>query len=216
FGPKLEAQAWCLKAKLRLCTGPCARWRPALAIRRKCVSLLFVLLCSILFSASTRAGDEWQPIDPAELKMTSEPLAPGAPAIYLYRQVDRDDVRAEETVYARIKILTEEGRKYADVEIPFVKQQGNISGLRARSIRPDGTAVNFDGKVYEKTVVKARGFSFLAKTFTIPDVQAGSIIEYRYTSTWSQEWVYDSRWVLSEELFTKHAKFSLKPSGQFH
>src|SRR5208282_517089 len=158
FGPKLEAQAWCLKAKLRLCTGPCARWRPALAIRRKCVSLLFVLLCSILFSASTRAGDEWQPIDPAELKMTSEPLAPGAPAIYLYRQVDRDESGRDsnEKNYVRIKILTEEGRKYGNVEIPFEKGGYTISALHGRTIHPDGSIVNFDGKTFENTIVKSK------------------------------------------------------------
>jgi len=49
---------------------------------------------------------------------------PGAPAVILYRQVDRDDGRtAHEDNYVRIKILTDEGRKYANVEIPFLKDQ---------------------------------------------------------------------------------------------
>ncbi len=66
----------------------------------------------------------FQPVSPDELKMTSEPLAPGAPAIILYRQVDRDDNihTPHEDNYFRIKILTEEGRKHADVEIPFLKE----------------------------------------------------------------------------------------------
>jgi hypothetical protein len=60
---------------------------------------------------SSRAADEWLPISPEELKMTSVPEAPGAPAIYLYRQVDRNDESrvASEYNYARIKVLTEEG-----------------------------------------------------------------------------------------------------------
>ena len=78
---------------------------------------------------------------PEELKMTSEPLAPGAPAIILYRQVDRDDngQTTHEDNYFRIKVLTEEGRKYANVEIPFVKGWYDISKVRARTIRPDGS-----------------------------------------------------------------------------
>ena len=74
-------------------------------------------------------GIGFQPVRPEELKMTSVPEAPGAPAIYLYRQVDRNDESrvASEYNYARIKILTEEGRKYADVEIPFVREQGTSS-----------------------------------------------------------------------------------------
>ena len=30
-------------------------------------------------------------------------------------------------------------------------------------------------------MVKARGLEFMAKTFTLPDVQVGGIIEYFYT-----------------------------------
>src|SRR5271166_6176167 len=69
------------------------------------------------------AGDRFQAVSAEELAMKSEPLAPGAPAIILLRQVDRDDngTTSHEDNYVRIKILTGEGRKYADVEIPFLK-----------------------------------------------------------------------------------------------
>jgi hypothetical protein len=180
-------------------------------------SLLFSLLCltiSSLVPVSSRA-DDWLPVTPEEIKMTSDPKAPGAPAIYLYRQVDRDDSTSHEYVYARIKILTEEGRKYADVEIPFLKQTETIRGIQARTIRPDGGIANFDGKVYEKTIVKAKGVKYLAKTFTLPDVQVGGIIEYRYHEDMEEGYVFDSHWILSQELFTKHAKFSLKAYSQF-
>ncbi len=161
------------------------------------------------------AGDDWLPITQEELKMTSEPKAPGAAALYLYRELDRNDAEFTEYHYARIKILTEEGRKYADVEIPFVKGAGNIKGIEARTIRADGSIVNFDGKTYEKTVVKAKGLKYLAKTFTMPDVQAGSIVEYRFTRILPAGYVYDSQWLLSEELFTKDAKFSLCKSPRY-
>jgi hypothetical protein len=161
--------------------------------------------------SSSSAADEWLPISQEELKMTSVPEAPGAPAIYLYKQVDRNDQESHEYTYVRIKILTEEGRKNADVEIPFFKESGDIRGIKARTIRPDGSVANFDGKVYEKTVVKVKGLRYLAKTFTLPDVQVGSIIEYHYTTTWDQ-YIYfrESTWILSDELFTRSARFSLK------
>jgi hypothetical protein len=170
----------------------------------------------VLLSPPVSVGDEWQPISQEELKMTSVPEAPGAPAIYLYRQVDREDSRTpHEYNYARIKILTEEGRKYADVEIPFFKEQGDVHNIKARTIRPDGSIVNFEGKAFDKTIVKAKGLKYLAKTFTLPDVQVGSIIEYHYMYDLREGYVYDSRWILSEELFTKRGKFSLKPSPDF-
>jgi hypothetical protein len=177
------------------------------------VALLIVLGVAAYDPVTVSASVGFQPISPEELKMTSEPQAPGAPAIILFRQVDRDDnIRTpHQDNYFRIKILTEEGRKYADVEIPYFKESGNIGVIRARTIRPDSTVVNFEGKVFDKTIVKAKGVKYLAKTFTLPDVQAGSIIEYYYTEVLKEDYLFDSHWILSQELFTKSAEFSLKP-----
>lgn len=189
-----------------------------LRVNPRRLALILIFISTALLSKpflSTMSGDDWLPIDPADLKMTSEPKAPGAPAIYLYRQVDRDDQGGRESQYYRIKVFTEEGRKQADVEIPFLKGVEQVNSIKARTIRPDGSVANFDGKVYEKTIVKARGVKYLAKTFTLPDVQVGSIIEYKYIDSWSNELIYDSRWIISSDLFTKRAKFTLKPYTQF-
>jgi transglutaminase-like putative cysteine protease len=178
---------------------------------------LAILALAVVRSTRTVEADDWLPISLDELKMTSVPEAPGAPAVILYRQVDRDDSAktGNEQDYVRIKILTEEGRKYADVEIPYFRDQGNIISLRARTIRPDGSIAMFEGKAYDKTIVKARNVKYLAKTFTLPDVQVGSIIEYRYTEDMAENYVYNSKWILSNELFTKQAKFSLRPNKDF-
>jgi uncharacterized protein DUF3857 len=184
-------------------------------LRRGRFGLALFAVCLALVSAPRAfAGIGFQPISPDELKMTSEAQAPGAPAIILYRQVDRDDSgrTAHEDNYYRIKILTPEGRKYADIEIPFFKENGNnVVNVKARTVRPDGTIVNFDGKVFEKSIAKAKGLKYMAKTFTLPEVQVGCIIEYFYTIDLSEHYVYDSHWILSDELFTRSAKFSLKP-----
>ncbi|PYV62907.1 MAG: hypothetical protein DMG97_39145, partial [Acidobacteria bacterium] len=144
--------------------------------------LTALLILALLSPTLARAGVGFQPVVPEELKMTSEPQAAGAPAIILFRQVDRDDNgrTSHEDNYYRVKILTEEGRKQADVEIPFYKGN-NVVGVHARTIRPDGSIAEFDGKVYEKTIAKARGLKYSAKTFTLPDVQVDSVIEYYYT-----------------------------------
>ena len=182
-------------------------------------SRVSLLLAVVLGAAALRccapvsAGDEWLPITPEELKMTSEPSAPGAPAVILYRQVDRNDSNraATEYNYERIKILTEEGRNRANVEIPFTKRLENISGIRARTIRPDGSIANFDGKIYEETIEKTRGTKYVAKTFNLPDVQVGSIIEYHWNLDFEDNYIFRSHWILSGPLFTKRAVFTLKP-----
>ena len=170
----------------------------------------------LLFLTPCAEAEDWLPVSPEDLQMHGEPKAPGAAAIYLYRQVDRDDTYPQESHYLRLKILTEEGRKYANVEIPFVKGTEYVRGISARTIRPDGTIARFDGTVYEKPLVSTRGRKLLAKTFTLPDVEVGSIIEYRYQHQLQAGYVFDSHWILSQELFTRQAKFSLEPDRDFN
>ncbi len=176
------------------------------------LSVCLVLSTLLFFAPAASAHIGFQPVSPEELKMTNEPAAPGAPAIILFREVDRDDNSGSrhEDQYIRIKILAEAGRKYADVEIPFEKDIEGVSNVGARSIAPDGTISEFQGKFFEKTVVKAKGIKYLAKVFALPNVQVGSVIEYYYTYDLRDKYVFNSHWVLSEELFTRDAKFSLK------
>jgi hypothetical protein len=185
----------------------------AMLLRRSTVISSFAALVFVAIAAccpmALSASDRFQPVSAEELAMKAEPLAPGAPAVILFRQVDRDDNGTpHEYNYVRIKILTEEGRKYADVEIEFFKDLVEINDLKARTIRPDGSIINYEGKAFEKTIVKAKGVKYLAKTFTLPDVQVGSIVEYYWTSNYN--FFFDSRWILNEELFTRTAKFSLR------
>lgn len=160
-------------------------------------------------------GEDWIAATPEELRMTEEPKAPKAAAIFLYRQVDRDDRASYEEQYIRIKILNEEGRRFGNVEIIFDKSSEQVRSIEARTIHPDGAIVKFDGTIYEKTIAKARGVKWFAKTFTLPDVQVGSIIEYRYKRSLPMNILFNSHWILSDELFTRYAKFSLLPYEGF-
>jgi len=173
---------------------------------------LWLFAVAVVLPVTCRAQG-FPPLSPEDLKMTSEPKAPGAPAIILYREVDRDDNgrTSHEDNYVRIKILTEEGREQANVEIEFFKTDGDVVNIHARTIRPDGSSADFDGKVFEKVIEKTQGLKYLAKTFTLPEVQVGSIIEYRWTYDLREHYIYDSHWTLSHPLFTRHARFSLKP-----
>jgi transglutaminase-like putative cysteine protease len=178
-----------------------------------CLAVSLVLAAGKYFSSTVCAGIGFQTVSPEELKMTSEPLAPGAPAIILYRQVDRDDNgrTSHEDNYIRIKILTEEGRKHANIEIPFFRGFTDVSQVRGRTIRPDGSIAEFDGKVLEQELVKAQGMKVLAKTLSLPDAQPGSIVEYFYTIDYVENRYFESHWILNENLFTRKARFSLKP-----
>ena len=183
---------------------PCATIRHCVLFAAALLSLTLPLTCH---------AQGFPPITDEELKLTSEPQAPGAPAVILFREVDRDDNghTSHEDNYVRIKILTEEGRNRANVEIAVDKASADVVNIHGRTIKPDGSSANFDGKVFEKTIEKGQGTKYLAKTFTLPDVQVGSVIEYRFTYDFSEQYIYDSHWTLNEDLFTKYARFTLKP-----
>jgi len=175
-----------------------------------CILLLTgILVISGLVSMQASAQD-FPAVSPDELKLAAEPQAAGAPAIVLQRRVDRDDEQSVENVYFRIKILTEEGRKYADVEIPFDRGYVEVKNIRARITGPDGSTSNFNGQIYERDLVKGKWLRYVAKTFTFPDVRVGSILEYSYSLD-LRGFLFDSRWILNTGLFTKNAQFSLRP-----
>lgn len=173
--------------------------------------LASAFLCAVPVAS---ACDDWQPITPEELKMTSAD-AGNAEAIILYHEYSSDDNRRHATEYKRIKILTEQGKRYADVEIRYGGRQWhfgtNITDIKARTISPDGKIIPFSGEVFDKTVVKGHGLKYQAKSFALPDVQVGSIIEWRYTEFWSDNYVLPARWILQENLAQKRIKYSYTP-----
>jgi hypothetical protein len=185
--------------------------------RRFWYGFILVLLLCIPPAHSTPAGDDWLPIPPADLALKDNPVQPGAHAMILYRRSHIDARRAAidgsfDEEYVRIKIFTEEAaREETNVELEFSKNDSDIKDIRARTIRPDGSIVNFDGKVFEKTVEKSTGTRYLAKAFTLPEVQPGCIIEYAYRQAFKPELLYSEYWIVSGELFTRDASFSIAP-----
>jgi Domain of Unknown Function with PDB structure (DUF3857)/Transglutaminase-like superfamily len=168
--------------------------------------LLFALISAlILLSLPACAGDDWQPVSPEELQMKTVPGAEGAHAVILYYENILNDFASVENVYVRIKILSEEGKKYANVELPPFFGSNLVTAVKARTIRPDGTVVPFDGQVFTKVVARRKRFQLYTKAFSIPDVQVGSIIEYRYDMHDPVLSVSNQNIILQHDLFTRKA-----------
>src|SRR5882724_11369552 len=128
---------------------------------------LVALLGTLALGIPAPAAD-WPPISKDELAMADDPANHGAAAILLYREVHSDDTKSIQSEYRRIKILTDAGKKYADIEIPYVEKAFQIQDIQARTIRPDGSAVAFQGQIFDRTVAKARKINIQVKAFTLP------------------------------------------------
>jgi hypothetical protein len=140
----------------------------------------------------------------------------------LYRSIERDDLMGSQREYVRIKIFTEEGKEYGDVEIPPFDREFKISGVQGRTIHPDGSIVPFSGQVFEKVVMRNHDRKVLTKSFTMPDVTPGSIIEYRYTRYWeavnpsTRMYYYfpRSEWEIQGPLYQRAAHFVFTPGKE--
>src|SRR5271165_3725385 len=178
---------------------------------------VIVAMLWLSFAKAIPAGDDWLPVAPEDLALKDNPASPGANAMILYRRSHVDAQRAAidgdfDEEYTRIKIFTDAGVKTeANPAIRFFKEESDINDIRARTIRLDGSIVNFDGKVYEKIVERTGESSYLTKTFSLSSVEPGCIVEYKYRQQFKPLRLYSEHWIVSGPLFTRDASFSIAP-----
>jgi hypothetical protein len=176
------------------------------------------LAATLLLSTVTPIlhAQQWTAPTPEELAMTSFPEVPGAPAIYLNReQITEDDLHMF-SYYERIKVLTEKGKDSANVELKYFTGEGGttVDSIEGRTIHPDGTIVPFTGKPYDKLIVRISGIKEKAKVFTLPAVDVGSILEYRYKIRFDDNWFRSPDWYVQSDLFTRKAHYLWHPTSK--
>jgi hypothetical protein len=181
---------------------------------------LFSLSLALASLTSVAFSQQWTPPTPEELSMTSQKEVPGAPAVYLFREETTDDHLHMFSIYTRLKVLTERGKEYSNVELSFAHTNGGggftVDEIQGRTIHPDGTIIPFTGKPYDKLIEKTQGVKFMAKVFTMPDVEVGSIIEYRYKLRYSDEYFSSPQWYIQSNLWTRKAHYLWLPIDLSH
>ncbi len=146
--------------------------------------------------------------------MTTQAGAPGATAVYLYREETTDDSLRMYSFYVRLKVLTEGGKEKANVELPFVSDRAGftIDTIAGRTIHPDGTIVAFTGKPYDKMIEKGKGYQYKSKVFTLPAVEVGSILEYRYKLRYDDAYYSAPDWYVQSDLYMRKAHYMWRPT----
>jgi len=147
-------------------------------------SLILSVVCLITLPVAVFAGDDWRPVALADLALKTPVVEKDADAEALFWEVRVDDGLPEELSlknYIRVKIFTERGKEsQSKVDLQYLGST-RIKDIAARVIKADGTIVELKkDDVFERTLVKANGVKVKAKSFALPGIEPGSIIEYRW------------------------------------
>lgn len=188
-------------------------------------SAVTIFLALLIPLAVAGQGKRWEAIPDSELSMRSPKVEANADAEVLFwevRIVDDYNQRAGwKTVlnhHLRLKIFTERGREMnSKVDITYgnvsdVSERLDVKDIIARVVKPDGTAVELKNEdIFDREVVRGNGIKFKAKSFAVPSITVGSIIEYKWKEIRSGSYNY-SRIELAREFPVQYVKYYIRPA----
>lgn len=174
------------------------------------------LLGAILFLPVSAMAEPhaWLPVEQKDLQMKEFKPVPGAEAVLLYYANEIDDVSHTEFYYSRIKILTDVGKHYANVEIPMTEKTSVVE-LMARTLHPDGKISDVVDRAFEKVVFKGKGIRVRVQALTLPEVAAGDIIEYKYELHYGDKALHHQVWEVQHDLFAVKQHFRYRYDKKF-
>jgi hypothetical protein len=179
---------------------------------------IFPLLSLILLLQSGFAQDkDWRPLTPEETAATAPVVDPDADAEALLWEVRLDDSSLYDLSmkhYIRVKIFTERGReKYSKFDIPYTRGL-KIKDLAARVIRPDGSIVEVKKEdIFDREIVKTSGLKIKAKSFAVPNIDPGVIVEYRYREVIDEGAASGRRLEFQKDIPVRKLAYYYKPYG---
>jgi hypothetical protein len=194
----------------------------AMKFPRSFISPPLIVFCLVALAALPALADDWKPINPADLALKTPVVEKDADAEAIFWEVrvadeiDGSTPRTVLTHYVRIKIFTERGREsQSKVDILFGKIFGSdikIKDIVGRTIKPDGTIVELKKEdVFERTIVRASGVKAKAKSFAMPSVEPGSIIEYRWREVRNDNLANYIRLQFQRDVPVQLVKYYIKP-----
>ncbi len=178
---------------------------------------LLPALAILVFAGHLSAAD-WEPVTQAELTQKAPRIDPAADAeaifwdVKIQDQAEGGDVSVSLSHYIRIKIFTDRGKeKYSTVEIEQPKTY-SISNIAGRTIKANGSVQELrKDAIFERDLAKTKGVNLKGRSFTLPNVEVGDIIEYQYRETRHDEIASHLRLYFQREIPLWKVTYHLKP-----
>lgn len=179
---------------------------------------LILILGIVSFAVAQEFSREFDKIGRAEIEFTQYLPDKSAEAVvmfdlgksYFVRTNDNFDVVFERTT--SIKILTEAGIKWAEVDIPFYRE----GDIYEKIEELEAWTYNFDNGVLRKTKLNTSDChdeklneSWLVRKFAMPEVKPGSIIQYRYKI--NSQYIFNLRdWEFQQRIPVLYSEYEVK------
>ncbi|MBL8150218.1 MAG: DUF3857 domain-containing protein [Blastocatellia bacterium] len=186
----------------------------------KCIKTLIVFVAffaTMLFTTEAFATD-WRPIDPAHLALKAPVVEKDADAeaifweIKVQDELDGDTPRTVLQNYIRIKVFTDRGKESQSKIDILYRNRTRITDIAARTIKPDGKVLELKSDaIFDKTVVSLNKIKVKAKSFALPGVEPGSIIEYKWREVRDDRLAYYIRLQFQRDIPVQLVKYYIKP-----
>lgn len=177
--------------------------------------LVWIFLFVFFIAAPVSAQTEWRSVTPAELQMKSPQVEPDADAEAIFWEVRLDDKKSSRLSYkhyVRVKIFTERGReKFSKFDIPFLKGK-KVENVAARVIKPDGSVIALQpSDIFERDILTVRKVKLKAKSFAVPGIEPGVIVEYQYDEIIKGDSASGERLIFQRDVPMQKVSYFVRP-----
>jgi hypothetical protein len=172
-----------------------------------------LVLLLALFCIQAALASDWKPIDPALLSKTAPSVEKDADVEGIFWEVRVNG--SELSHYLRLKVFNERGieiAKQVDLAYP---DSVRIKDIEGRTIRPDGSIVELaKDAVFERTLASTRSYKVMIKSFAMPAVEPGVIVEYQYKEI--RPLSAYSKYYLQSYIPMQTVSYHIKPSSMIN
>jgi transglutaminase-like putative cysteine protease len=176
------------------------------ALKLRALAAVFVLVITP-FCGGAFCSQDWGKIDQGELNLATIAEDPDADAVVLFDKGKYlfgylAPVTLER--HTRVKVLTKRGVEHASISIPFLHGE-KVTNVEGHTFTPDGRKI----KLNKKQVFVKKGTHWNEVAFTLPGVEQGCILEYRYQKRSHYTYILGP-WYFQDEIHTKMSQVAVE------
>ncbi len=178
-------------------------------------SIAFGAFFCLIFGFASAQAQAWKPVDQAHLAMKAPVVEKDADAEALLWEVyinTASDSGTDFIHFVRVKIFTERGKEtQSKIDIPYLSGV-SVKDIAGRTLKPDGTIIELKkDAIFDRELIKSGRFKLKAKSFALPGIEPGAIIEYR----WREVYDFITNYVkmeLQRDIPAQVVRYYLKPN----